>query len=446
MLNVLLFFLTYAGGITQGFRIAPIFLLVTYQAIYFFNPPGRWWFSLVPNLSYSFYTVALMGVLYLMNKKSLDDRSNFFGSVPMRCLVILVSLYYLASFYAVSPITHSVYLEAYWKMALTMFFAFKFINSIKFLDYSIIAYVYGAWYLSFVAYQTGRNSGNRVEGIGTVDTPDSNGVASALVPAMVFSVYYIWVCKGWRKLPFLIAAAFIANALVLINSRGAFLGAFVGLLIFMGHLFFTSVKQKAQKAKVIAIGMIGLVAAISVMDDSFKERIFSIAEESEVSTEKETGATRTIFWKAAVEMSFDYPFGQGGKGFNYHAPDYIPADVVINSTGDMSRAARKKTVHSTWFEVLTEVGYPGLITFLTMLYYSFKYTSRAKEKLRKIGKRVTEHYYKILAIECALISFMVSMSFINRMRAEVLQWCILFCACSYKLYVLRKNEHINSDS
>lgn len=440
MLNVLLFFLTYAGGILQAFRVAPVYAFLVYQAVYFYNPSMRWWHYLIPEISYSFYVVALMGLLYILNKKQLDR--NKISVVPqLKYFVLLILLHSIVYFWAVYPIAHSIFTEVFIKLGITMLIAYKLINTIKHLDYAIVGYIYGAWYLSFVAYQVGRNSGNRVEGIGTVDTPDANGTASVLVPAYFFCVYYIWVTKGLlKKGIFLVAAAFIANALVLINSRGAFLGAAIGLTYFMGTLFFTSVKNKSQKLKVFAVGIVGLIAALSVMDDSFKERIFSIVEESEVDTSRESGSTRTIFWVSAVKMSFDYPLGQGIKGFNYHAPDYIPQDVVVSSSGDNSRASRRKSVHSTWFEVLSELGYLGVILFLGVIITSFKSISAVKKKLRPLGHRAAEHYYKMVSIESALIGFMVTMSFINRMRSEVFYWCILFSACAYNLYVVRKQR------
>ena len=53
------------------------------------------------------------------------------------------------------------------------------------LDFAICGYLFGCWYISFLTYQTGRNRGDRVEGIGTVDAPDANGIAAALAPSVV---------------------------------------------------------------------------------------------------------------------------------------------------------------------------------------------------------------------------------------------------------------------
>ena len=68
-----------------------------------------------------------------------------------------------------------------------------------------------------------------------------------------------------------------------------------------------------------------------------------------------------------------------------------------------------------------------------MIASCFKALKICKAKLQKDHK--LKEYYKVLAIQAALISFLVSMSFVNRMRAEVLYWLILFSACAYNIYI-----------
>ena len=103
------------------------------------------------------------------------------------------------------------------------------------LDFAICGYLFGCWYISFLTYQTGRNRGDRVEGIGTVDAPDANGIAAALAPSVVLCLYYFWLTKNkYIKIIFVIAGVFSANALILINSRASFLA--VGGIVF--HVLF----------------------------------------------------------------------------------------------------------------------------------------------------------------------------------------------------------------
>ena len=43
-------------------------------------------------------------------------------------------------------------------------------------------------------------------------------------------------------------------------------------------------------------------------------------------------------------------------------------------------------------------------------------------------------YYRVVSLEAALLAFVVAMSFINRLRAEILFWCVLYVALVFKLY------------
>jgi O-antigen ligase len=163
------------------------------------------------------------------------------------------------------------------------------------------------------------------------------------------------------------------------------------------------------------------------MDRSSIERILSIKQNTEVQENQETAATRTVFWKAAWDMAKDFPLGTGYEGFSFYSHSYIPTNV---NTG----RSRNRAVHSTWFETLSEVGYLGLSLFILMLDSCFKTTKLTKKYLKE--QNMVDDYFKIIALEGALIAFLVTMTFINRMRAEVLYWCIMFICVAYNVYVV----------
>ena len=75
MLSVLLFFSSYVGGLLAAFRFYPIFAFIVYQAVYFYNPQKRWWGPLIPDISYSYYTVIIMILLYLFKKKQYGNKA-----------------------------------------------------------------------------------------------------------------------------------------------------------------------------------------------------------------------------------------------------------------------------------------------------------------------------------------------------------------------------------
>lgn len=433
MLSVLLFFSSYVGGLLAAFRFYPIFAFIVYQAVYFYNPQKRWWGPLIPDISYSYYTVIIMILLYLFKKKQYGNKAM---AIPqLKIAWILCFLYGLTYFLSPIPELHYDAWVFYVKMLVTLTIAFKLCDSIDKFNYVLFGYIYGAWYMGFYVYQVGRNSGGRVERVGMVDSPDANGLAAALAPSIVLTLYFFWVTKNkLAKAAFAVAGVFISNAIVLINSRGAFLAVALSTAIFLWIMFTSSFQRKFQKQTAIAILIAGLAGGFYLADDAFIERMYTLGEQTEVDSDRETGATRMAFWKASWDMAKDYPFGKGFRGFNQIGYHYIPAH--INTGG-----SRARTVHSTWFEALSEVGYLGLLLFILMLYFSFKTTQKCKRLLKE--KKEVDEYFKVVAIQCALIAFIVAMTFLNRMRAEVLHWCILFSAIAYQLYVLNHKDNSN---
>ena len=391
---------------------------------------------MVPDISYSYYTVIVMMLLYLVKRK---QYSNKLLEIPqLKVAWVLCFLYGLTYFLSPIPELHYDAWVFYVKMLVTLTVAFKLCDSIEKFNYILYGYIYGAWYMSFYVYQIGRNSGGRVEGVGMVDSPDANGLAAALAPGIVLSLYFFWVSKNKLvKASFAIAGVFIANAIVLISSRGAFLAVALSVLVFLWVMFTSSFQRKLQKQTAVAILIGGLAGGLYLADDSFIERMSTLGEQTAVDSERETGATRMAFWKAAWDMAKDYPFGKGYRGFNKVGYHYIPQDV---NTG----RSRERTVHSSWFEALSEVGYLGLFLFIMMIFFSFKTTQLCKESLKKRAE--VDEYFKVVAIQCSLIAFIVAMTFLNRMRAEILHWCILFTAIAYQIYVLNHRDSSNVTS
>ncbi len=440
MLNVLLFIATYLGGYVLTIALNPAISFALYEAVYFFFPQNRWWGRMVPDISYSFFVVALMGLMLILNNSKLKDFKAF-SAPQVKLAYVVLLLFAIAYYYAIFPDEHGTALNYFVKTFIIFTIALKLCDTPFKLDLYLYGYLYGAWYISFVAFQVGRNSGDRVEGIGTVDAPEANSMTAAIAPAIVIAVYYfIFTPNKYKKLAFAVAGVFIANAIVLINSRGSFLGTAVGITYFMGILFFSTYKFKHQKKVVMLIGVLGISGALYLADDGFIDRMMTMETEVEAAEERESGATRFHFWRAAWEMAKDHPFGNGWKGFNALSPAYIPPE--IDTGGNRSR-----TVHSTWFEALTEIGYLGLIVFTLMIYYAWKKLGDArKHVVENYPKSVesTRIFYKLVALQAALITFVVCMTFINRMRAEILYWLILYSAIAYNIYVVNAKRTVTA--
>jgi len=429
MLNALMFLGIYVGGIIAALRYGSFIAFIVYQLVYFMSPQLRWWGYYLPSIPYSMLIVIFMVSLVFLKEK--QSNNQLFSVPQFKWLYSLLALFAITSFYAVWPEAHNASLIDYLKLCIIISFAFKLIDTVSKLKWIMATYSLGASYIGFLAYQVGRGATGRVEGLGTVDAPESNGIAAALAPSIVISAYLFLSTKNkYVKVISLLMAAITLNGLILINSRGAFLGVLVSSIYFLLFLYFSKVKLKHQKIKVTSLLIIGLLGVSTLVDNSFLDRMSSI-QSSKVTEEKETGATRVIFWESAFKMSLDFPLGAGTRSFEAYSPFYIPETT---NTGKH----RNRAVHSSWFEVLTELGYVGLFLFLMLLWSCF--SSCKKVRISAIKSNNWEDYYRTVAIQSALVCAIVTMTFLNRYRAEFLYWLILMAACNLNIFNILQRE------
>ncbi len=429
MISLLFFYASFVFCIVGAIRNTSVYIFVLYQAYYFFNPSTKWWGALIPNISFSFYIVLTLLIITAFSWGKLKE--NKLGKIPQFWfLYLMIANYAAVSLIAVFPESHMTALDYLATVTVLITVVYKLVKTEKELNLILWGYIIFAGYLGYYISQIGRTSSGRFQGAGMVDAPDGNGVAAAIAPTLVLCLYYFWIDKKLiNRIGIAIIGAFLANALVQLGSRGAFLGVGASVGMFFYAMYFSKKRMKNQRLSVVFLLMFGGVGAITVTDDIFWSRITSMATQVESdATEKETGATRFIFWKGAWEMAKDYPFGQGSRSFLFYSPIYIPSEV---DTGKK----RNRAVHSTWFEALTEIGYLGLISLIGVIYYSLSTTKKAAKRLKEKGD--LKQYFKVVAIRCSLICFIVSMTFLNRLRGEILYWCILYCAIAYNIYYLK---------
>ena len=129
-------------------------------------------------------------------------------------------------------------------------------------------------------------------------------------------------------------------------SRGGFLAAAVlGLFSFL---------RSQKKARTILVIGAGCLLVWNLMPAGYWMRIDTITVEEEEQRDS-SAAGRLHFWHVAVDMAAAKPMT--GVGLNSFSASYNDYNTNIRFGG--SRAA-----HSTWFGVLGDLGYPGLLLVL----------------------------------------------------------------------------------
>ena len=297
------------------------------------------------------------------------------------------------------------------------------INTQKKIEWSLLTYIFGAFILSYDTYTIGRNYGDRVEGVGLIDAPDSNGTSAALAPVVPFLMFYFWRGNIWIKIFVAIAGIFILNALILINSRGAFIGVFVGSLYFFSHMVRSKIKFRFQKTTVFIFIILGLAAVTTLVDKSFINRISSLTE---ISDEEKSGSHRYRMWLSAIDLTKDYPLGVGAYGFERLSQIYVDPNLFFD--GQIEKA-----VHSIWFQALSETGILGFFFFLMLIFSTVKTSKIIKKSCLKENK--TYEFYLAHSLQSSFITSLVASTFINQFRVNTVYWQILFIACLYSIII-----------
>ena len=120
---------------------------------------------------------------------------------------------------------------------------------------------------------------------------------------------------------------------------------------------------------------------------------------------------RLHFWNVAISMANDRPLT--GVGYNGYQAAYNAYDA---SEGEFGAS---RSVHSVWLGVLAELGYPGIILYLVIVWLSFRACHRVRKKAARGEISDTLGRYAI-GLESALVAFVVGGTFVPFQYCEML--------------------------
>lgn len=417
------FLLLYAAGVVLTFR-APAYGALTAILLYFLNPTQQWWSVYIPNIRYIFFINLALLTCFVFNYSRFRD--NKFTQVPhFIWLIMMILLVLLSGQFAVDMFHHDLFVGRAIKIWIFVFVFFKVIDSQKFLDWAIGCYCAGAFYASYRAWEIGRRFGARLEVINLADGTDVNGVAVAVLISIPFLIFYVfWGQNKYLRLVSLGALAFNVNALVLFNSRGAFLGLVCSII----YMFYRLLREKQGKGiylRIVAVVVLSVSVLLYMADDSFWERMQTIDHEQQ---DTEQHVSRVEFWMKSFDMLRDHPFGTGGGGYEALSSRYLPGKWL-------SRGSR--AVHSTWFEVLVSFGFQGIFVYLLYWYFCFHELKVVRKYLLREESVNEFRFHQSIALEASLVAYMVPASFIGTFFVEYSYWVPMFIAVFYRIYYLQ---------
>jgi len=244
---------------------------------------------------------------------------------------------------------------------------------------------------------------------GAAGGQDENYVAAAMNLAIPLAWFSVFAAKTkWKKLCFASLVCLYVLAIVVGQSRGGF----VGLLCALGYSFMKSPNKRLMILAAVAIGGFLLVVA----GPSYWDEMRTITDTSEA-----TADLRLEFWQIATREFLSYPLtGVGGGNFRWRMPEFQSLEQIAKF--DRILVAE---VHSTYFQLLAEMGLAGCIVFGVILFRTYRdyrqvesLSDKAVERAMEQGDNASNEDWKWIqnygrGLMAGLLGYLASVAFLS---------------------------------
>src|SRR6267143_1135944 len=238
-----------------------------------------------------------------------------------------------------------------------------FIDSLRkiriFVNLLIVVFLYvGVWAIF--------NGGNGPAGsAGAQDENYTSAMMCIGLPLAYFSIPL--TDRHAVKMFYGVALGVYATAVVVSFSRGGFVGL-------VGVVLFCILNSPRKKQALIAL-VIGALLVLMVAGPSYWEEMETITD-----TKEATADLRLELWTIAWRMLVSNPLlGVGPGNFRWNAGDYQSVEQLEKIGHSITNSV---VVHSTYFEILSELGLVGGTLFVTILFRTFKDLRRIRSDAR----------------------------------------------------------------
>jgi len=180
-------------------------------------------------------------------------------------------------------------------------------------------------------------------------------------------------------------------------------------LLALGALGGMHLWRSPNKLRTVVAFVVLLAVVVPVLPQAYWDRMATIAAPADERDASQTG--RLHFWQVASAMASDHPIlGIGHRGYE------AAYDTYDWSQGEQGR---RRAVHSAWFGVLAEAGYPGLLIYVAIVVSSF-FACRRVRKSAARGEVPDELGAYARALETGLVAFIIGGSFVSFQYCEML--------------------------
>ncbi|NRA82569.1 MAG: O-antigen ligase family protein, partial [Gammaproteobacteria bacterium] len=251
---------------------------------------------------------------------------------------------------------------------------------------AIINKIYGVGLIEETRVTIGRDLGSILG--------DPNDLALVLMFPAAFAMSLITTkqISRWQRWLGIVSASILFFAIIATQSRGGLLGIMAVFGVF-------AYRKLNNRLLFIALGAVAAIALYTIAGISDRS--------SGGAVEQGMGASaqgRLYAWEAAGGMARHNPLtGVGIDNFYANFFFYSPHWDGLNHA-----------VHSTWFGVLAETGFLGLIVFITMIIMLLRLAHRSIEQLSKFTQPPAAIVATATAVYAGLIGTIVAGTFLTQ--------------------------------
>ncbi len=348
-LTALAFWTVYVGGICAAL-VNPVVGIALYVLVYHLNPEAQWWGASVGNsgLRTSFVVALATAVGTVVQRPRLPNGARQFPLTYVLALAFGV-LALGSLLWGVEASDRGEFMA--WKYMKLLAFLFLLVRCVRAPEHYqavLLSWLVGVLYLG---YQARGGVGHVTEGrlstgIGGPDFAESSGLAVHVVATLPLIGAVFFMCRTWLGRGFvLLTGAFAVDTIIMTRTRNAVVGLVVAAAACVLAL------PRGYRVKGLLAVIFGAVLAVQLTDPAWWRRMDTISNY----TQDVSANSRLTFWKAALSMVDDYPFGIGLGNFHHTVMKYVPGLTI-------TRAA-----HSTLLACLAELGWLGLALFLGII-------------------------------------------------------------------------------
>jgi len=236
-------------------------------------------------------------------------------------------------------------------------------------------------------------------------TGDPNYFTASVLVCLPIA-YYLLLGKQarWERL-FCFGCVFVTlPAIMVAASRGGFIGL-------MAAAVFVVLQSKRKSRNLILVGF-GMVVVLVLSPSSPIQRLLH-----PTTSDVESTNTRLELWHAGWKMVKAHPItGVGLGNFKAEAPYYAAPGVDLNNIA-----------HNTYVEMAAELGVPGLMMFLAIIFFTFLSLRRSR---RRALRNNSDLIYRVASgLQAGLAGFCISILFLSAAFLKLFWFAVFVSAC-----------------